>query len=229
MFVNDTAALSTQNAQRARALVGSATPEVATFLQQAIESGIGALDEFRSHARPLLEMLLSRGVDNYLAYVSDLLASIFTIRPDTLKSENEKVSLELVLSHTSMDTLVQALAERRVDQLSFKGMRKLSTYLSNQLAFDLFDTKDTAEAIVEIVEIRNIIAHNRGIVNKIFVSRVRHSYLTVGQPVPIDESIAMGAINTLADSVIDVDARGINKFRLPTVPSNPALETRRGT
>jgi hypothetical protein len=71
--------------------------------------------------------------------------------------------IDTILEHAAMDDLLASLVERRVNDLSFKGIRALADYLSDRLAFDLFDSQDDLQRAVRIVEIRNLIAHNRGL------------------------------------------------------------------
>ena len=56
-----------------------------------------------------LQMILSRTVDSYLAYVGDLIGLIHRKKPETLRSK-EEVSLEDVLQHATMDDLVGFLS-----------------------------------------------------------------------------------------------------------------------
>lgn len=67
------------------------------------------VDEMDKQTQFLGQMMLCRGVDSFLVYISHLLVVIFTAEPNILKS-NEKVSLEFVLDHLRADDLVQAAA-----------------------------------------------------------------------------------------------------------------------
>lgn len=82
-------------------------------------------------------MMLTRAVDNHLAYISDLPALVLRTRPETLRS-SETIGLDTVLQHDTMDELVSELSEKRVNQLSYEGMRDLSTYLADRLGPILF-------------------------------------------------------------------------------------------
>ena len=62
-----------------------------------------------------------RHVENFLNYLSSLLNEIFIQRPEILKS-SEKIDLEIVLGHSSIEDLVQTIAERKVENLSYKSL-----------------------------------------------------------------------------------------------------------
>lgn len=131
----------------------------------------GALFELRRHRQLLLQMLLTRAADAFLLYVSAVLAVVFRSRPATLRS-SEQVKVDFVLAHQTMEELVADLAERRVTALSYQGMVELVESLRERLGLALFANRNDLDRAVRIVETRNLIVHNRGVVNRRFLSRV---------------------------------------------------------
>jgi len=51
------------------------------------------------------EFTATRYVDNFLAYVSDVVGLLFRLQPGSLSSQ-EKISIEEVVKHKSVDSLV---------------------------------------------------------------------------------------------------------------------------
>jgi hypothetical protein len=101
-------------------------PETYRAEIEAIEKE-GALHALREHHRGMfLEMMLSRATENFLTYVTELLTLVFRTRPETLRT-SETVRLDAILKHVNMEDLIHELAERRVNQLSYQGMRDLAT------------------------------------------------------------------------------------------------------
>ena len=117
------------------------------------------------------QMLFSRVVDNFLVYLSDLTALVYQAQPNLLKTE-APVTAEFVLQHATIEDFVSALAERRVSQLSREGVRPLAQKLSKQWGLTLFPEEKVLKSISNIVEIRNLIVHNRGIVDRAFIDKV---------------------------------------------------------
>jgi hypothetical protein len=193
---------------------GTEVVEEPEALSTMIEDGVGAREFLHSHFQLLLQMTLCRAVDNYLAYVSELLALVFRTRPETMKSR-EKVELDMVLQHKSMDDLVSWLAEKRVNELSYEGMRDLSAYLSKRLRFELFDEKDELDHAVRIIGFRNVIVHNRGVVNRVLLSRLPGLDKKLGETIELDPDTMRSALVFLAQSVFDIDTRAAIKFDLP--------------
>ncbi len=162
-------------------------------------------------ARFVMEMMLVRGTDNFLSYVSELLALVFTSRPETLKS-GETVKLDEILQHSTMDDLVKRLAERRVERLSYQGMKDLQKDLAEKLNFELFPLSESLSRAVRIIEVRNLLVHNRGIVNRTFQSRTGDSSVAIGTLFELSPHAVISDLNFLAKSVLDVDERAAVKF-----------------
>jgi len=164
-------------------------------------------------ARFVCEMMLVRGTDNFLTYVSELLALIFTTRPETLRSA-ETVKLEEILEHASMDDLVKRLAERRVERLSYQGMKDLQKDLAEKLNFEIFPSSEPFSRAMRIIEIRNLLVHNRGIVNRTFQVKTGDSSLAIGSLFELRPHPLISDLDFLAKSVLDIDERAALKFGL---------------
>lgn len=186
----------------------------------------GAVATLRRQRQLLLQMTLTRGVDNYLTYLAELLALLFESKPETMRAklgeaakrrdaQPEFVSLDVVLQHKTMDDLLDYLAERRVNELSHRGMLALDAYLSQKLGFPLFNDEASRRRAVRIVEVRNVIVHNRAAVNRLFIGRVSDDSFTLGQTIEFNVDDVFGDLDALAQSVADIDARAVEKWTLP--------------
>ena len=165
------------------------------------------------------EIWLSRGVDSYLNYLSGLLGLIFRTSPETIQSA-DTVRFDAILEHTTMGDLIESQAERRVHELSYQGMATLARYWHSRLKFELFSDAERLAMGIRIVETRNLILHNRGVVNEVFIARVANSGARLGQR--IDVSKAGKDLQFLQLAVADTDARAAAKFELPRPIAKPA-------
>ena len=182
--------------------------------KERLDHGGRAKKAFRSIKQPLLQMVLSRGVDNFLAYITELLTLIFRTKPETLRSR-KVVRMDFVLRHSTMEDLVAALAENRVEQLSYQGMRTLSKDFDERLGLRLFEHYEALQRATRIVEQRNVIVHNRAIVNRLFLSRVSESRFKLGEQIKLDGDPFLDDMEFLARCVADIDTRAATKFGLP--------------
>ena len=191
--------------------------EVAGTLAAAAEEGIGADTLLGIYAPLVAEMLWCRGVDNFLTYVGQLLGLVFCTRPETLRSSKTE-TLEAILRFKSMEELVDHIAEKRVYDLTSKGMRALRGTLLRELGFDLFPVVDRLDRAVLIIEDRNLIVHNRGVVNEVYVRRTAAEWAKVGGRQIVGLVCAQRCMRFLAHAAADIDQRALGKFGLPNKP-----------
>lgn len=139
---------------------------------------------FRERQELLLEFLITRGVDQFLTYVARLLASVYRTKPEMLRS-SEQVRIDDVLRFSSMEDLIEFLAEEQVNRLAYKSLADLAKYLEERLGFAMFGSDEERMRAIRIVELRNLIVHNGRVANRIYLSRVASAAPNVGTKVPI--------------------------------------------
>lgn len=162
-------------------------------------------------------MILCRSVDNFLIYLAEILALVFRTNPETLKS-GETVRLDFLLQFQSFSELVNAIVDKRVNDLSYSGMEDLSTYLSERLGFDLFPARENLKRARYLIEVRNLIVHSRGIINTRFLRKLKDlegDFGNLGSQVPIGHRLALVGLLFLRECVCDIDERAAQKFHLP--------------
>lgn len=168
------------------------------------------------HRHTFFEIILCRGVDNFLSYVTQLLALIFRNKPEMLRS-SERIKLDYILEHQSMEDLIHDLVERKVNDLSYQGMRKLNTSLAEQIGFQLIPDGQELDETVRIIESRNLIVHNRGIVNELYLMRVPNSNESLGKKLNLESDSIFDDLEFLSKKVISIDVNAAKKFSLPLV------------
>jgi hypothetical protein len=175
------------------------------------------LRQLRRHRQLIFQMLVTRSVDDYLAYVSELLSTIFLARPETLRSK-EEVEVEFVLRHDSMDDLVRALAERRVERLAYAGLPKLAKELRASPGLELFGSDADLLRAVKIVEDRNLIVHNRAVVNSVYLRKVPTAGIEAGDHLEFEFDDVFADIEFLTASALATDQLASAKWDLPQMP-----------
>ncbi|MGW1276850.1 hypothetical protein ACWD4V_07810 [Streptomyces tsukubensis] len=114
------------------------------------------------------ELGLTRCVENFLCYVSDIITQVLTARPDLLKTQ-EQVTIEDVLEHESIEGFISWAAERRVAQLSFKGLEEIAQYVKKRFGLELHQEEADWLKLKRGVALRNLIVHRRGIIDQRFL------------------------------------------------------------
>ncbi|MGO9096220.1 MAG: hypothetical protein ACLQGV_13475 [Bryobacteraceae bacterium] len=194
--------------------------------QRAVETA-GPVHEMNIHTQYFCQMTFCRGVDSFLVYISDLLSTIFRTRPEILKSK-ETVTLDFLIEHLAAEDLILALVEKKVNALAYLGMKDVAEFFQKKLALPLFtDSADLVKATI-YVDIRNLITHNRGVVNRLFKQRQPAVPAELGTSIEFESDSQAGEmLGFLVHCARDLDTRAASKFSLPTIlpiPRDGAVE-----
>jgi hypothetical protein len=139
----------------------------------------------------IVDLVLCRAVDNYLAYIEDLLG--------------------LVYATTS--------GRKTPSKLSHMGLCEKHAYLKAHLKFPLFEADAEFEQAGRIIEIRNLFTHNRGIISPRFLERVTGFKGTAGEPIQLPVEDVGIDLTFLQGSVRNIDFRTGRTFKIPrTLP-----------
>ena len=175
-----------------------------------------------AHAPLLLELILCRTVDSYLTYVAGMLGLIFRSAPATLRSERT-IKYSEVLAHDTLEGVVDYMAEVQVQRLAYQGMRSLAEELRSRPGLVLYDGERDLSTAIELVQVRNLIVHNRGVVNRRFLERIGTDRYKVGETLQLDPTWVSSGANFLFKSAIDIEGRATSRFDLPK-PRDPKSE-----
>jgi hypothetical protein len=177
------------------------------------ESAVAQMD---IHSTLLEEMLFCRGVNSFLTYLADLVTLIYEKYPKMLQSDKQ-TSYRFCIEHHIAGDLIPALAEKTVMELTHQSLDLLARYFEKKLDLVLFTKNaDLAKSALS-VDIRNVITHNRGIVNRFFIQRNPQFAGDLGKRVALDEQHTQKMLGTLGYCARQLDLRAIKKFRLETI------------
>ena len=177
------------------------------------ESAVAQMD---IHSAVLGEMLFCRGVNSFLTYLADLMTLIYEKYPKKLPS-NKQTTYRFCIEHHIAGDLISALAEETVMELTHQSLDALAKYFKKNLDLVLFTkSADLANAAL-CVDIRNVITHNRGIVNRFFIQRNPRFADDLGKRVVLSEQERQEMLSTLGYCARQLDVRAIKKFGLETI------------
>jgi hypothetical protein len=177
------------------------------------ESAVAQMD---IHSAVLDEMVFCRAVNSYLTYLADLMTLIYEKYPKKLPS-NKQTSYRFCIEHHLAGDLISALAEETVIELTHQNLDALAKYFRKNLDLVLF-TKDTdATTAALCVDIRNIITHNRALVNRFFIQRNPRFADDLGKRVVLGKDESRDMLGTLGYCARQLDIRAVKKFGLTTI------------
>jgi hypothetical protein len=175
-----------------------------------------AVAQMGVHSEVLGEMLFCRGVNSFLTYLADLMTLIYEKYPKKLPS-NKQTTYRFCVEHHIAGDLISALAEETVIDLTHQSLDALEKYFNKNLDLELF-TKDAHLANAALcVDIRNVITHNRGTVNRFFIQRNPQFADDLGKRVVLSEQERREMLGTLGCCARQLDVRAIKKLGLETI------------
>lgn len=198
-----------------------------TFGHLSPEGPEGMFPEFYEQRRNFKKMIddsipartefgLTRCVDSFLVYISDVLTEAMIARPELLKTQ-EQVALEDVLTHRNLSEFISWAAERRVAQLSFKGLNEISRHVEKTLGLSIHQEEVDWVALKQGVAIRNLVVHKRGVIDDRFKSLMEDSTLTRGDLFAASHDDYLRTAKSAMKIVGEFDGRIAKKFSLTTL------------
>jgi hypothetical protein len=160
--------------------------------------------------------------NNFFSYISEVLQSVLTNRPEILRS-SERITTEEVLQFSNVGDIVAYVADRKLNELSYGGLKGVESFLKERLGVGLFESDQERVLLTILSELRNIHTHNRGIINRLFLSRVgRTSYQNFEFQLGERSQTSLDEFAVLARNAIDIalrlDRRLSEKFSLEVRP-----------
>jgi hypothetical protein len=154
----------------------------------------------------LNELVHARGVDNLFVYVADVVEELLPLlgRPRARAASQRAGGLRMWLA---VDNGPLALADRRLKEFSYYGVRDLNAQLGSVLALPLSSHDEDVRRLGGMVEDRCLAAHYRGIVNSVYLARRSDCRQAVGARLSCDSGATLGALTFLHGVAVDFDRR----------------------
>ncbi|CAO3441527.1 hypothetical protein [Azospirillum argentinense] len=165
------------------------------------------------------ENMCIRAVDNFTCFLSETIQSCMMKRPNMLSS-GEMIKIEDVVKFKNRKDLLSFLVDRKINELTYGGIKELENFLNERTGFSLTTTNEERAILTISIELRNIYTHNRGIVNDIFIKRIKgikHDFVfTKGQRFHADFDIITTFANCLLSIGKRLDGMAASKFKIRT-------------
>jgi hypothetical protein len=175
--------------------------------------------------RLLDELIVTRAVDMFGIYLSEMLQLVFQQEPRILRSAAQ-MRVDEILAYDSMDDLVREITRRRVDDLARKGFFSILVFIKDTLGVEIKLPEKTLAGVTLAIAIRNIIVHNGGRVNERFVTLTNRSDVQLGLQYPFSPAEVMSWRADLEHVAEAIDISLVKKFRLETVGATPRKRRR---
>ncbi|MBI5594239.1 MAG: hypothetical protein HY881_27635 [Deltaproteobacteria bacterium] len=171
------------------------------------------------------ELIICRIVDNFQCYISQLLEFVFRNKKETLLAatgdgkspKTVEIDLKTLFSFNTMDELFNYLVEKKISSLSYKSIDEFSSFFSDKLGFSLFNDNIEKSVLNKAIQARNIIVHNRAIIDRQFISKAGGTDAEIGAQLHLNASDIIRMHLFIANVAKSTDIRAVDKFKLPTI------------
>ena len=175
-----------------------------------------AFKKLQSFGRFQAEVICIRLVDNFSCFLSETIQSAMLKRPEMLRS-SEQVKLSEVLRFTKYQDLVEFLVNRKVNELSYRGIQDIEDFLVDRVGCKLTETTEDRDNLSLAIELRNIYTHTRGVVSEVTLKRLKGTKFYDQLKLGDDYHVGYDEIIILARSMFkiacDLDLQFSKKFR----------------
>lgn len=174
----------------------------------------------RRRSQALMEMILSRIVDNFTTYLSEIVREALVAKPEMLRSA-QQIRIDYALGFPTMDELREDLIDRKVLELSYLGFAELAAWCSSRMGVDLIPSGMSEDQLIELIETRNVIAHNRSRIGPKYLKLVTQTRFKRGDIRTLDPDYLFAADTVLESVFIWLDQEVAAKFGLSRVLYEP--------
>jgi hypothetical protein len=171
--------------------------------------------QLRKYKQELLQAFFVRFIDNFEVYLVDILREALKQKPEILRSRQQTITLDYLLQFKSIDDLIQDVIESKVNILSYKGFSDLEDWYEEK-GIPLIVENEKIVEVVEMIATRNIIVHNRGLVDEKYLRSLNTSTFKVGDLRELDVDDMFETLETLNTIVSATDQKIVQKFSLIT-------------
>jgi hypothetical protein len=134
----------------------------------------------------LLDMALIYLIALFEAYIADSLRAVLVFRPEAMRSRKQ-ITYETVLSFDDRDQMIEAMASREINDVAYKGFRDQVAHYTDRFGVSILPSDVDEDAIVEAMARRNLLVHNNGVVNEVYISTVPAASGRVGERLTVEQ------------------------------------------
>lgn len=174
--------------------------------------------EMEEHMSLVCELIACRSVDNFLIYLSELLALVLGCYPGVLDLSKVQVDLAFVLSQPDIQTVRTLYMEKKIREMSYWSLKDLASYLRDRFKFKLFDNEAERQSATNVIEERNLLVHNQGVVDRAFKERAPRHPANIGDRIKYGPKKLLECIRLVEKLALSIDRRALAQWaQLPTV------------
>ena len=165
------------------------------------------IDFLKTIPSTIYPMIIVYSITMFEVFLSELAKTLMSYFPQSLKSSEKTMSYAAILDFDSIDTLRQHIIETDLMKFSFGSIKDRIRFLEKRYKLQFKYTRGKGirnnwncieyDPLIEVHAVRNLIVHNAGTINKIYLSEIPATHYKLGEQLNIDEVYILDAITTL--------------------------------
>ncbi len=156
-------------------------------------------------------LLFARACDNFQTYLVDVLTVIYSNFPHSIFKK--KIDISELFGGDDLEVIRRRSVEKHVADLSYSKLSDLSIAVKKETGCALFESDLMLKRLNQMLNIRNVITHNRGFINKYSHSRLGHRRYVMESELVVYE--AFRSLRYLFHCVKYIDRAVCLHFKLP--------------
>ncbi len=193
-------------------------------MEERLQLGLGP------HFELFCELVACRLVDAFEAYLSEVTMLIFSTVPGTLLVNDTASNKRTIDVSTLVDAdrdgkpvkdILESIGTQKANSLSYKSLSERHRFWNTSHNFPLFSSDQDKNLASNMCDERNLIVHNRGIVNALFLERIAETgypfQVDIGDQIKITKERMFELLELTERLVTDIYERASAKWNLPQV------------
>ena len=154
----------------------------------------------------MFHLFFCRFVDNFQIFLEELIADVARHNPQLVEGIRLRKADETLAPDQKL--------EKRLRKLSFMSLSELEETLADLMDFALFETPDSAARVAHLYDVRNLVIHNYGVVDRHFLTRYPDCTVAPGTTLRLSDDFIHQSFDELIKASGSIQMRTTEKFGL---------------
>jgi hypothetical protein len=117
--------------------------------------------------------------------LGDAFSMVLMSRPEVMSTSKKQLTYDSIIRLHQSNELFQFMAAREINDISYGSIQDQARYYKERLGIDLSRSGVKILQLTQIRATRNLLVHNNGVVNSIYLEAVPHSTYKLGDTINV--------------------------------------------
>lgn len=146
--------------------------------------------------------------------IIDLVRELYKKDYRVLIKSNKNLNYEQILNFENINDLKEYILEKELLEFSYKSIKDQIKYISQEFKLEIILTTEQLSNLIEIRETRNILVHNNGKVNEVYLRNTKNNNLKIGDERLVDSYYLNESKHLLRDFLNSILQSDFKKIKM---------------